>query len=415
MKKRFHYGWVICISCTVLMVCTMGFAVNAFSIYMPYIQKAHGFTSSQLSLVPTVRSLFSLIALLTVDKYFQKTGLRAGVAGACLMTCTAFVLFSLAGGLAAYYAGAAFLGLAYGYGGLVPAALLINRWFASRRGFALGICVCGSGIGATVGPPVFAALIEAFSLRTAFLCEALFIAAVCVLIFLFVRNDPGELKLAPYGELEISAEEQTAKPPRRDLRRGEYAFMLFALMCMGMTVIPGPSYYALHFTTCGFSGMAAAAAVSAFGLVLTGSKFLFGVLADRAGCRRATVLAFSSLLLGLGLCCSLQFLRSPVLLFSSVSLMGLGMPPSTVGLPLWASELSSQEHFPRTLRHFQTANILGAFLGSSIPGVLADFTGSYLPGYALHTLFIAVTLTAVRTLYARREREGKQAAAHESP
>jgi hypothetical protein len=97
MKKRFHYGWVICISCTVLMVCTMGFAVNAFSIYMPYIQKAHGFTSSQLSLVPTVRSLFSLIALLTVDKYFQKTGLRAGVAGACLMTCTAFVC-SPAGG-----------------------------------------------------------------------------------------------------------------------------------------------------------------------------------------------------------------------------------------------------------------------------------------------------------------------------
>jgi MFS family permease len=388
----------------------MGFAVNAFSIYMPYIQKTHGFSGSQLSLIPTVRSLFSLIALLTVDKYFQKTGLRAGIAGACLLTGAAFILFSLAGGLYAYYAGAALLGLAYGYGGLVPAALLINRWFNSRRGFALGICACGSGLGATVGPPVFTALIEDFSLRTAFLCEALFIAGVCVLIFLLVRGEPGELGLSPYGERENGADARVLQPKRRDLRRDEYVLMLLGLMCMGMTVIPGPSYYALHFTACGYSGMAAAAAVSAFGLVLTASKFLFGVIADRAGCRKATLLAFSSLLLGLGLCCSLQFSGSPVLLFSSVALMGLGMPPSTVGLPLWASELSSQERFPRTLRHFQTANILGAFLGSSIPGILADFTGSYLPGYALHMLFIAVTLVTVQILYARREREMKPAA-----
>ena len=56
MKKP-HYGWVICITCTLLLFVTMGTVSNGFSIYLPYIMEEKGLTHAQTSSLVTLRCL----------------------------------------------------------------------------------------------------------------------------------------------------------------------------------------------------------------------------------------------------------------------------------------------------------------------------------------------------------------------
>ncbi len=47
--KKMHYGWVICITCTLLLFVTMGTVSNGFSVYLPYIMEEKGLTNAQTS------------------------------------------------------------------------------------------------------------------------------------------------------------------------------------------------------------------------------------------------------------------------------------------------------------------------------------------------------------------------------
>ena len=64
-------------------------------------------------------------------------------------------------------------GVSYGLGAMLPASILMLRWFLSRRGTAIGICAAGTGISAVVFSSILSALIERFSLRVCFYFEAL--------------------------------------------------------------------------------------------------------------------------------------------------------------------------------------------------------------------------------------------------
>ena len=55
--RKIHYGWVICVTCTLLLFVTMGTVSNGFSIYLPYIMAERGLTHAQTSSLVTLRCL----------------------------------------------------------------------------------------------------------------------------------------------------------------------------------------------------------------------------------------------------------------------------------------------------------------------------------------------------------------------
>ena len=60
-------AWVVCLGCGLALFTVMGLGVNAFTVYQPYLLRVHGFTNAQGSWITTVRSLFALLSMLTVD------------------------------------------------------------------------------------------------------------------------------------------------------------------------------------------------------------------------------------------------------------------------------------------------------------------------------------------------------------
>ena len=101
-------------------------------------------------------------------------------------------------------------GVSYGLGAMLPASILMLRWFSSR-GTAIGICAAGTGISAVVFSSILSALIERFSLRVCFYFEALVSLLAAGRVFLLIRESPEACGLAPYGTREEASSSEKQK------------------------------------------------------------------------------------------------------------------------------------------------------------------------------------------------------------
>jgi len=107
------------------------------------------------------------------------------------------------------------VGLGAGGVGSVLTATVGNRWFVAHRGLALGILGSASSTGQLIFLPLFMWLIATSGWR--FGSSALIIIAIILLplLFLFMRDDPAEVGLEPYGAGDPNA---TAKAGAASLR-----------------------------------------------------------------------------------------------------------------------------------------------------------------------------------------------------
>ena len=79
---------------------------------------------------------------------------------AAVLACVSFLLFAAAKSLAAYYFAGAVAGVSYALGSMVPASILMRRWFRAHSGLAIGICSAGTGLATVVFSPLFTAIAE---------------------------------------------------------------------------------------------------------------------------------------------------------------------------------------------------------------------------------------------------------------
>lgn len=91
------------------------------------------------------------------------------------------------------------VGLGAGAVGSVLSATVANRWFVARRGLALGILNSASSTGQLIVIPLFMALIVSSGWRVGSLILAALTLCLIPIIFLWMRNDPSDLGLEPYG------------------------------------------------------------------------------------------------------------------------------------------------------------------------------------------------------------------------
>jgi predicted MFS family arabinose efflux permease len=251
-------------------------------------------TKTQGALILTVRSIFSLAAMEFVIKFHKKTGIRIGVTIAMLGGAAAFFLYGMSGGFAGYCCAAAMSGLAYGFGGMVPVSILINRWFLSRQGLALSVSSAGSGVASIALPPLITYLIETFSLRTTLLLQAAFFVLAGGVIALLVRNKPEDKETTPY----VSAKEKRQGKERTygfDAGRLSMVSMYIAIGMIGMTAFGTIPNFAVHYLGEGFDSMTVSFLISLYGGFLIAGKCIYGYAVDRLGAYRSGFVFLDSL------------------------------------------------------------------------------------------------------------------------
>ena len=397
--RKPHYAWVICLCGLWLFVCNMGLCSNILSVYLPFIE-AGGISHSMGSAILTVRCLSSFAVTFLVGIYYRRLSLRGGILIASLIGAASALVYSLGGNALVYFAGAALGGICYGLGTVFPVSLLLNRWFQTHRGLAIGICTAGSGVASMICSPLASTLALRYSLRAAFLVQAAFMLVSAVCVFLLLRNDPGEKGLQPYGEggesgARVREQEGPAVLPRS---------VLWMLALMMLIIGGGGQAFSGHLSvlakSCGYSIQAAAAVVSLQGMVLVCSKLLAGGMADRFGSKRCTTLLMVIFALGSVLVLCMDGV-SLFWCFAPVALMGFGASVYNVGPPLWAEALSDKAGYPKLLRWLQLFFNLGGILFSAVPGIIADRTGEYKSSYVLIAAMMLTALLILRWAYRR--------------
>ncbi|MBR2716154.1 MAG: MFS transporter [Oscillospiraceae bacterium] len=396
-KKNTDYAWFVCAGCALLLFCTSGLCINAFTIYQPYILTQNAFTNAQTSLIVTVRSLTSFAAMLLCGLYYRRLSLRAGMGLAGALVAGAFFLFGAARSFFVYCLAGAAAGLGYGFGTMIPVSIVMERWFIEKRTLAVGLCSAVTGLSTLGIPSVLTGMIERRGLSVTFYAEGFVMALLVLLSFLLVRSRPADIGREPYGSWE-RIDQETFRLNDRALRKKDWLLLVPALLCMGAVTSVGYGHLTMLAKGEGFSPDVIAAAVTVSGISLTAGKFVYGWLTEKLSAYVTNWICGGLTILGLVLCCSTA--GKPWLLYLAMAVYGMGLPLVTVGQTVWAGDLAGPDQYDRTIQRFQTLYAAGGLLFSSLPGILADHAdGSYVPAYMLFTFLAIFLVLSIQWLY----------------
>lgn len=409
--KAQPYRFTICALSTVMVFVCVGLVSNAFSICLPFIIKVHGFSNTQISLLATMKSVTSLLAMFSADRYYGRLGLKKGIALAMLSASLSFFIYGISSTPLLYCAASALSGISYAMGGMIPASLLIRQWFPLKPAAALGIAASGSGIGSVLGPVTLLFLIENFGLSSAFLAQALAVAAVTLPIVALIRENTPEHTGIETASVEDFPETEVSSGSSRDcihggtllhnrLSRREQLRILCGSFLIGVLGLTGFNYLSLLYTSAGHSAATVSFFLSLMGILLIVGKCSFGWIADRAGSFRTAALFCLFLCIGQLLCCFAP--QSGRLLFGITFLfLGMGLALASVGLSIMASDFCQVGNYATVLKNYQLSYALGGLVSSAVPGMLADRTGSYLPSYILFFILSIALFLFIIPVYRR--------------
>jgi len=195
------------------------------------------------------------------------------------------------------------IGLAAGGTASVLSASVASRWFVARRGLVLGILNSANSTGQLIFLPLMMTVIVAFGWRGGSLMLLFATLGLIPLVALFMRDDPADVGLAPYGVAPTAASSEIAKPstedsPRVPLRRAVQSstFWLLAgsyFVCgatanglVGTHLIP-------HSIDRGIPEVAAAATVGVMGGLNFVGTTLSGWIIDRVSPKKWLALVFA--------------------------------------------------------------------------------------------------------------------------
>lgn len=415
--------------CSVLMLfVNMGVLSTAFSVYFPYIREMKGFSNTQVFLLTTMRQIFAMIVMTQSDRYFRALDIKKGSLITFFVAAAAFGILAFTPDARLYFLATSLFGVAYGLGGMIPASILLRRWYPRHSGTAIGIAAAGSGLAGMIIPVLATRMVEGYGLSAAFAFQGAVILLLCVPLLLFVKDHPAEEEMAGVCSGEgVKDTERTLKEAKAaecgreevetavggssgnrsgaisdDFRLTDHPRLLIGMVLMGLLAFQPAAGFSMLFRTSGYEMGKVALLVSAMGFFLIPSKILVGKFADRFGGRRmlrdCTLLVAATLFLF-----SLTaFLPYPVLYFVLL-VYALGISESSVGISIIAGDYAPQAAYARTLKNCQFFYALGGLMFSTVNGMAADLTGSYAPAYVFYALAGLVMLAVLLPDYPKQQ------------
>lgn len=361
---------------------------------------------SQASLLMTIRTATTVLGTLIMDKVFGKFGLRYGAMIAFASAIVGATLLGFANSYAACLVAFAFIGFGFGLGGMMPAALLMRRWFTKRRGLAVGLCASGSGIATMVLAVPLANIIRESGLFAAQRLWIIIMVTGSVLYFLLVRNFPEEKGLLPYGEGEQTEEGDIAKTTKitgllKPMTKRDTFLLYSTIVAVGAMAFCSWDNFSLASTQAGYDPVMIAGAVSLFGGIMMCCKPLYGFVADQIGTVRTNYIFFGLAIIG-HVFFVLMDGKSMFYPYAIVVLMGICVYTiSTVGYPIWTTELASEEKYANLLKKIQTISTVSGLVLNPLPGIIADAFGNYRLFYAIVGCLLIYALIVIQMLYKR--------------
>ena len=198
-RGRLHYGWIVAAVTFVLLLSAAGIRSTPSVLIVP-LEKEFGWTRATISLAVSVNlllyGLFGPFAAALMDRFGVRRVILASLSfvaagvGLTAVMRASWHLVVLWGVV---------VGLGTGTTALVLGAYIANRWFAARRGLVTGLLTASTATGQLIFLPTLASAVVNHGWRAAALIVSAVALGMVPLIALFMRNEPSDVGLRPYG------------------------------------------------------------------------------------------------------------------------------------------------------------------------------------------------------------------------
>lgn len=256
----------------------------------------------------------------------------------------------------------------------------INRWFIKRRGLAMGIALCGLGVGLLVVPPVTAHIIHLYNWKAAFIFLGALFFILNLTVGTFIRRRPEDMGLQPLGvkqgpsilkEISGSAKDFSVSETLRSHTFWRlYMVFLFCFAAEQMVLVHIVPYGRIV----GIPTAQGALGLSFLGVGTIVGRLAMGALSDRIG-------RVASLIMCAGIESGAIFLilavKGPPMLYSTMFILGLVYGGTAVICAASLGDFFGLTNIGAIMGVWATSGVFAGILGPLMAGIIFDVSGSY--------------------------------------
>ena len=202
-ERRLHYAWVALGVTFLALLAGAGIRATPSVLIVP-LEHEFGWSRSVISFAISINILLYGLMGPFAGALMQRFGIRRTATAALALLATGVTLSThVTEPWQLVLSWGVLVGLGSGMVALVLGATVVNRWFSTRRGLAMGLLTASTATGQLVFLPLLARVVEHDGWRAAAMIMAAAAALAIPLVVLFLRERPAAVGLPPYGAAAI--------------------------------------------------------------------------------------------------------------------------------------------------------------------------------------------------------------------
>ena len=383
-KTNFCYLVVAALVVTSFIPLSLG--LSCAGIFYPAISDDLGIGRGLLGNYMSFVWIAPLAFLPFIGRLFSKLDARICLSGGVVIAVIAFIWLSFTKTLWQFYVGGFLMGTSVAVLLIIAPSTLINRWFARRAGFWLGVVMAFTGIGGVIWSAAGGVLIQAIGWSATYRVFAALCAVTLPATIFMIRSNPADLGLAPRGFEQDSAGESDESARQAYANSGTTLkgalsspsfYLLLAgtlFLNFGMYVYSMiPSYVASMdiATTMPLLGALASSVAMA---AQTIAKVVLGYTGDRKP------YASTCVGVGLGIIGIALFatgLQTVALIYAASFTYGFFYGVTNVMMPILTRKNFGNRDYPRIYARVSMASCTGALVSGFIWGATIEASGGF--------------------------------------
>ena len=386
------YGWFIVGVCFVVNFVIFGISINTFTVYVTPIEESLGWSRDQVTMALGFAPLAMGAAAPFMGRLIDKVGARFVMAGGAAVIGVCSILLAKTDSRWYFYTIYSIAGVGQAGATIIPISAVISNWFKVKRGRALGVVMTGTGLGAAVMVPVTTRIVDTYGWRTSYFIMGCIILLMVPLNLLFIRTRPSDMGLQPDGGVipdEKPVPVGGLVVPEAVKTRSFW--LIAAMMLLSGLVAMGIGVNLMPYLTDkgqGHSRDMAAFIIFIISMLTVVGKIGIGFIVDHWGLRKAVLLAFVTIAVGILLLMKAQILAMAIV-FAVIYGFAIGSP--LLLNPALTAHCMGLKSFGGIFGILTLANVIGVAIGASMTGVMYEKAGkSYMPAFWLFVFLMLI-------------------------
>ena len=393
--SKFFYGYIMVAAAFAIMTLAWG-SNRTFGVFVEPMLEEFGWTRAAISGSFTINMLVMGLLALVAGRLTDSLGPRIVLVGCGIFLGLAYILTSQVRAIWQFYFFYGMIGGVGMSGLLTPLMSVVVRWFLKSRSLMSGILVAGPGLGNMIMPLACSFFISSVGWRFTYLFLGIVVLVVIVLGALFIRREPADVGLLPYGAGEGiipgSNPQDTGFSLRMAIRTRQFWLINVLSFCDLFLINVLVVHIVIHAIDMQVPPNRAASVLSLAAGVSIPGRIIMGGIADRIGNRLTLMICLA---MSVSAFLLLLFARGIGMLYLFAALYGIGLwSTGALVSPLIADLFGLKSH--ATLYSFAVfMSALGSAAGPVIAGLLFDLTGKYSLAFILCLIVSLIAFLAV--------------------